>query len=119
MRQTFAHDAVIVMAPDGDTAAPGAAITNALCGHWDHEPPCPLAPHHTRAERLGGEVRLRVLFAAEPEMEESIRHRIDSALSAGQLRRPDGAVSRWQLRGSVRGAVLPPEVDHAARLTGG
>ena len=33
--------------------APGGAITVALCGSWDHEPPCPLAPHHTRAHRSG------------------------------------------------------------------
>ena len=32
------------MEPDADVRAPGAAVTVVLCGHWDHEPPCPLAP---------------------------------------------------------------------------
>ncbi len=59
MRQVFAHEAELFMAPDGDIQAPGAAVTVGLCGHWDHEPPCPLAPHHTEANRLGGVVHLR------------------------------------------------------------
>ena len=37
MRDTFAHDAVLALAPGADERAPGAAITVALCGHWDHE----------------------------------------------------------------------------------
>jgi hypothetical protein len=38
MRQAFAHEAVLVMEPDADVRAPGAAVAVALCGHWDHEP---------------------------------------------------------------------------------
>ncbi len=53
MRQAFAHEAKVGMATDGDSRAPGAAITVALCGRWDHEPPCPLSPHHTQADRIG------------------------------------------------------------------
>jgi hypothetical protein len=41
MRQPFAHDAVLAMPAGGDLGAPGAAITVALCGHWEHAPPCP------------------------------------------------------------------------------
>ena len=63
MRHAFAHDAVLDMDPDADIRAPGAAVTVELCGHWDHEPPCPLAPHHTAVERTGRDVRLRILFA--------------------------------------------------------
>ena len=44
----FVHEAFLSMAPGNDIAAPGAAITVELCGRWEHEPPCPLAPHHTR-----------------------------------------------------------------------
>lgn len=39
------------MSPGADLAAPGAAVTVALCGHWKHEPPCPLAAHHTSTTR--------------------------------------------------------------------
>ena len=41
-----------MMPAPADDGAPGAAVTVALCGHWEHPPPCPLAPHHTRAELL-------------------------------------------------------------------
>ena len=66
-RIPYAHDAVVVLDSGGDARAPGGAITVALCGHWDHEPPCPLAPHHTDATPEGDDtLRVRVLFAAEP-----------------------------------------------------
>ena len=66
-RAAYAHDAVVALDSGGDPRAPGGAITVALCGHWDHEPPCPLAPHHTDATHGGDDtLRLRVLFAADP-----------------------------------------------------
>src|SRR5688572_8191947 len=76
MRQVYAHEAVVLLAPDGDERALGGAVTVALCGGWSHDPPCPLAPHHTRADRTGDEVRLRVLFVTEPEQEARVRERI-------------------------------------------
>lgn len=100
----------------GDIGAPGAAITVAVCGHWEHEPPCPLAPHHTAAERHGDQVRLRVLFAADPADEPEVRRRIDDALASSQLERPDGAVVRWRLVSTGVSAVRPDETDHAQRL---
>jgi hypothetical protein len=42
-----------------------------------------LAPHHTRTERINGEVRLRTLFAAEPDLERTVGRRTDLALSGG------------------------------------
>ncbi len=51
MRLAFAHEAVVSMAAGADIRAPGAAITVGLCGHWEHEPLCPLAPHATAAQR--------------------------------------------------------------------
>lgn len=118
MRQVFAHDAVVVMPPGNDIGAPGAAITVALCGHWDHEPPCPLAPHHTGAERDGDVVRLRVLFAAEAGDEPEVRRRIDHALTKSQLVTPDGTVACWRLVSVERGTVRPDETEHGQRLTG-
>jgi hypothetical protein len=116
VRKAFAHDAVVRLAPGGNDGAPGAAITLALCGHWEHEPPCPLAPHHTRAEPAGDELRLRILFAVEPEREDEVRQRIDGALASPQLVGPDGGVTTWELRGTQRGDVLKAELDHAGRL---
>jgi hypothetical protein len=86
----------VVLGPDGDPAAPGGAITVALCGDWEHEPPCPLAPHHTEATRDAGDrVRLRVLFTVEPEREAEVRSLIDSALASGRQSGPDGRVTTW------------------------
>ncbi|HJU96360.1 MAG TPA: hypothetical protein VJ644_00155 [Jiangellaceae bacterium] len=116
MRQAFAHDAVLVMEADADLRAPCGAVTAALCGHWDHEPPCPLAPHHSRTARAASEVHVRILFAAEQGMETTIRQRIESALSSGQLHSPDGVITRWQLRSSRHSDVRAEEMDHAERL---
>jgi len=104
MRQPFAHDAVITLAPDADIAAPGGAVTAELCGHWEHPPPCPLAPHHTAAQRRGAQVHLRILFATEPEREAEVRTRIGRALAA------------WEVRSSAVGAVRQEEQAHAGRL---
>jgi hypothetical protein len=117
MREAFAHDAVLELAPDADEGAPGARITVELCGHWEHEPPCPLAAHHTSARRVGDELlRLHVLFAAEPADEGEVRRRIDAALASGELDGPDGRRTRWRLREAGRGAVADAERAHARRL---
>jgi hypothetical protein len=116
MRQAFAHDAVLIMEADGDTRALGAAITAELCGHWEHPPPCPLAPHSTDTQNSGSEVRLRVLFAAEPAAEAEVRDRIVEALSRGRLSGPDGLTTRWEFRGAQASAVRADETIRAARL---
>jgi hypothetical protein len=111
MRQAFVQEAVLLMEPHADVRAPGAAVTVALCGHWDHEPPCPLAPHHVSAADDDGELRVRILFAAEPDKEDEVRHLIEQALS-GQLKFPDGFTTPWQLQlGSLSRAdsALAPE----------
>jgi hypothetical protein len=107
---------VLVLGPDGDPNAPGGAITVALCGHWDHPPPCPLAPHHTRAAPGDGDtVRLRVLFAVEPEREGEVRALIGRALASGQQTGPDGRVTTWTVRFSGASPVRPEEADYGAR----
>lgn len=119
MRAPFAHAAVVTMDAGGDDAAPGAAITVALCGHWEHEPPCPLAPHHTTAERADGRLALRVLFAAEPDDEAEVRTRIEAALSAGRLAGTGDGTTRWRLRDGGPSPIREDEHEHAARLVGG
>lgn len=137
MRASFAHDAVLDMDPAADLAAPGGAVTLALCGAFEHPPPCPVAPHHTRAERIGDEaagsqmsnlsggggdtqgtlpVAVRVLFAAEPAAEVAVRARIDEALAGGACVGPGGTRTRWTLRGSAPGVVTEQDGPHAARL---
>ncbi|ONH61882.1 hypothetical protein CcI49_03480 [Frankia sp. CcI49] len=119
MRQAFAHEALVEMPSDADIHAPGAAVTVALCGHWDHPPPCPDAPHHTAAVRTPDGVRLRILFATEPPGELPVRRRIEEALRAGWLRGPDGTVTRWRLLGCNASSVTAAETAHGARLADG
>ncbi|HET9873481.1 MAG TPA: hypothetical protein VFP89_12925 [Propionibacteriaceae bacterium] len=115
-RGVFAHSAVLSMAADGDLQAPGAAITVALCGQWEHEPPCPLAPHHTQAERVGHQVRLRTLFATEPGNEPEVRRLIEAALS-GEIADPArSGPPQWRLVNSQPSAVQEEEYEHANRL---
>lgn len=116
MRTTYALEALLVMADGADDRAPGGAVTGALCGHWDHEPPCPEAPHHTRAERAGSELNVRVLFAVAAERRASIRDRIEAALATGRLVGPDGVVSEWRLVRTADSPVRAAESEHAERL---
>jgi hypothetical protein len=115
-RAAYAHDAVVTLDPGGDSRAPGGAITVALCGHWDHQPPCPLAPHHTDAAPCDDTLRLRVLFAAEPKDERRVRELITLALSSGRMTGPDGKVTSWMVNSNGASSVRPDEADHAARL---
>jgi hypothetical protein len=116
VRTAFAHDALLEMAADADLAAPGGAITSALCGAFAHPPPCPLAPHHTRSVRRDDGVAVRVLFAVDPADEDEVRGGIDRALTAGFCDGPDGVRTRWVLRDSGPGAVTEAEQEHAERL---
>ena len=115
-RQAFAHDAVLALDPAGDDRAPGGAVTVALCGSVAHEPPCPLAPHHTDARRNGDEVTLRILFAAAPGDEERVRALVDDALARGEGADPDGMRTSWRLLRSGASPVRPEEREHADRL---
>jgi hypothetical protein len=115
MAQGFAHEAVLSMAEEADQNAPGAAVTVALCGHWEHEPPCPLAPHHVRTERHEDGLHVRILFVTEPQNEVEVRRRIDRAL-AGQWELPDSLAAAWELQSSRSSAVTPDEVAHTERL---
>jgi hypothetical protein len=112
MRQVYAHEAVVVLAVGADSRAPGGAITVALCGALKHDPPCPLAAHHTLFD-LG---RVRVLFATEPDRADEVRSLIDTALAAGSFTGPDGDTSHWELVRSGCVAVAPGDRDHARRL---
>ncbi|HJT92658.1 MAG TPA: hypothetical protein VJ777_12035 [Mycobacterium sp.] len=98
-RTAYAYGAMVMLDPGGDSAALGGAITVALCGHWDHEPPCPLAPHHTEAAPVGdSKIRLRVQFEADPSNESRVRSLIDEALASGTLTGPDGRVTTWTVQ---------------------
>jgi hypothetical protein len=116
VRDAFAHDAVLTLDAGGDENAPGGAITVALCGSWSHEPPCPLAPHHTRTHRVGADLTVRLLFAAEPDDEQRVRRLVHEVLSRGWGDSPDGGRTTWQLVEDGPSPVAFDEEDHARRL---
>ncbi len=117
MREAYAHEALLTMDKSADPRAPGAAVTVALCGHWEHEPPCPLAPHRTDVGRVEDDgLAVRILFAADPGAEGEVRRRIDAALAGGHLTGPDGVDTTWQLRTSGVSDVQEDEAEQAGRL---
>jgi hypothetical protein len=92
----YEHRATLTLPPGGDPAAPGAAVTVALCGHWEHQPPCRW-PHHTAAEPAGGgRFTVRTGFSCAPDQEREVRARIVTALAGGRLVGPNGETS-WVL----------------------
>jgi hypothetical protein len=117
VRTGYAQDAVLVMAADGDDRAPGGVVTTALCGSWEHSGPCP-HPHHTSATRDGDELHVRVLFAAEPDLAESVRRHIVEALARGGSDEDAEHPASWRLSRTTPGELTPAEVALAARLAG-
>jgi hypothetical protein len=116
MRKAFAHEAVLRLEDDGDERVPGGAITLALCGSWSHPPPCRLAPHHTRARRAGGELTVRLLFAADPADLPRVRALVEEVLSRGWGDSPEGSRTTWHLLESGPSSVRLEEEAHAQRL---
>jgi hypothetical protein len=136
-RVGYVQQALLQLSPGVDIGEPGAAITTELCGSWQHDGPCPLAPHHTAAERQPGLDRLRrlaaisrgsaepgggelvvvrtVFAAAGPADESLVRSRIIRALQAGS-----GAIApRWRLYECTRSELEPDEVELVRRIATG
>jgi hypothetical protein len=109
------HQARLALAPGADPAAPGAAVTVALCGTWDHPGRCRW-PHHTSAEPgEGGDVVVRGVFACGPGEEPHLRARIVAALATGRLAGPTGE-SRWTLAADEAGHLSATERGLGDRL---
>ena len=117
MRQVHVQVADVRLDHGTDTRALGGAVTMALCGSWEHEPPCPLAAHHTEVTSADdGRMHVRVVFACEPRAEEQVRRLIDAALAEGSLLTPDGELVRWRLTGYGAGELRDDEVVLGERL---
>ena len=115
MKQSFVQCAEIVLEADGDPAAPGGAVTIALCGSWDHDGPCRW-PHHTSAAWDEERGRVRVVFAVEAEDEMRVRGLIEWAIKGGECTGPGGKVSRWETLSCSAGVLAGDEVELAARI---
>ena len=117
MRTGFVHEALLELAPDSDERGPGAAVTVALCGHWEHEGPCRW-PHHT-AVAAGSErsLGLRVIFASSVEEEPEVRRLIRGALDEGRLD-VEAKASRWTVITQRPSELRSKEVRLVNRLVG-
>ena len=81
-RHAYVHEAEIDLLADIDPRAVGAAVTVALCGHWEHEGPC-LWPHNNHIDDSPLQKRVfRTLFVCEPADEPVVREKIRAALLA-------------------------------------
>jgi hypothetical protein len=116
MDQAFVHAARIQLAPGSDRAAPGGAVTVALCGHWQHDGPCRW-PHHTQVEEVEGTLEVRtVVVVSDLDDEADVRGLIDTALVVGRQEGPDGEVSTWMLLTSGADDLRDDEREIAARI---
>jgi hypothetical protein len=105
-RGAFVHEAELQLDAATDPAAVGAAVTTALCGHWDHEGPCRW-PHNNRIEPAGAVASFRTLFVAPAADEDRIRERIEQGLQDGV---------GWDVLRSRSRQVSPSEEPLARRL---
>jgi hypothetical protein len=102
-------EAVLTLDEGVDPAAVGAAVTVALCGHWEHEPPCRW-PHNNATVPDGGASLHRTLFVAPCEEADDVRARIEAALRAGE---------GWRVTKVRSRPVADDERALAERLLGG
>ena len=108
-RRSFVHEATLSLEPGVDRGAPGAAITMALCGHWEHTPPCRW-PHNSQLVNVSGASWLRTIFVSTGEDEPAIRLEIEAALSSS---------SDWSVLDSGPGTLSVADSALAARLLAG
>lgn len=107
---TFVHEVRVILGAGADPEVIGAAVTEALCGDWDHQPPCRW-PHHTSIDAEAGFTVARTVFLARRREAEEVRRRIDVRMSDGRLVGPDGRPSAWQ---HMRSGGVPPSPDEYA-----
>ncbi len=99
-RRAHAHNATARIDADTDPAAIGAAITVALCGHWEHDGPCPIAPHHTSWHHDPNQaaiVHIRTLYAVTDDAHDDASPACADGLALGTLTGTDGHTTRWHL----------------------
>lgn len=91
----FTHWATVEVV-NGDTRAIGAAVTVALCGHWDHAGSCRW-PHLTTLEAVGPMFAVTVAYTCADEERSHVESLIADAIASGTLRGPDGKFTNWKV----------------------
>lgn len=75
-----ALEAELDLADGTDAAAVGAAVSDELCGRWDHEGPCRW-PHRNVIDVTDDAARFRTVVVADENEMAEILGRIEAALS--------------------------------------
>jgi len=119
VREEFAVEALVDLAPDTDVAAIGGAVTLALCGAFEHPGPCPLAPHRTSTEPGEHGVLARVVGVCDPGRRATVVAAVIAALQAGSVVDPAGVRRRWDLRSCRVTELRDEERALAERLARG
>ena len=91
--QAFVIGASVALGDGCDPAAVGAAVTSALCGHWEHEGPCRW-PHNNAIDSASVPARFRTLYVAEADEADLVAERIRDALGST----PEWSVVRVERR---------------------
>ena len=91
----FTYQAIVDLL-EGDVPAIGAAVTVALCGHWEHDGPCRW-PHLTTTETEGDRVAVHVNYECADNERAEVESLIAGAISSGVLSTQDRGVTRWRL----------------------
>jgi hypothetical protein len=118
VRSAFVHEETIELLPGADAAAPRAAVTVELCGHWEHDGVCRW-PHHTVVDnRVGQSIQVRTVFACPAAEVDGVRQRITAALDSGRLA-AGSRESRWTTTRQGAATIEPSEQTLAAQLVAG
>ena len=102
----IAIEADLLLSAASDWAAPGAVITTALCGHWEHEGRCRW-PHNSRIDTSVSPTVLRMLVIVDNATQNEVVALVERGL------RDDG---RWQVMGFRVGAITDSERALGDRL---
>jgi hypothetical protein len=105
-REAFVHEAELRLDDGTEPARPGAAVTTALCGHWEYDGRCRW-PHNKDMRVDADLATFRTLLIAPAADEPDVRERIDRVLRTA----PGWTVLRIGSR-----AVGPDERSLAERL---
>jgi hypothetical protein len=80
-RKAFVHAAQLELGEGPTLEHPGGAVTLALCGAWEHPPPCRW-PHNNAIANASVPALFRTVFVAVPDDEARVRALIVQALRA-------------------------------------
>lgn len=112
--EVHAIEAVLRVTPTTDAAAPGAAVTRELCGHWEHDGPCRW-PHHTSAALEGALLAVRTVYVCAADAAQQVRQSIEDGLRAGPA---PGSPPDWDVVSVTTVELTTSEQALGSRLAG-